>query len=203
MRPQLAKKQASKVRGYRGRDISGLPQEEQAKVLARRASNRKAAARCRQKKLDRIKNLEDQVEQLQQKNAEKQKEVRQVSTAVERLKSVLQEHLQSGCTQFFPFERDAQLHSLEAPTTPGELDGTMPLPVKTEPEDSGYDKYACAIPVETEVGSESNQEDWGFFAEFLNQYGSAPPQSKTALAFGNSEASSSNPSNEFEFNMWK
>jgi hypothetical protein len=203
MHSQLANKQASKVGGRRGRDISGLPQAKQEKIEKRRERNRLAAAKCRQKKLNRIEDLTGKVEQLQQENAEKQEEMRQVLTEVERLKSVWQQHRQSGCTQFFPFELDAQVHSLEAPATPGDLDSTMLLPVKTEPEDSGYDKYACAIPVETEVGSKSNEneEDWGFFADFLNQYGSAPSQSKTALAFGNSEARSSNLSNKFEFNI--
>lgn len=206
MHSQLTNKQASRVGGRRGRDISGLPQAKQEEIEKRREVNRLAAARCRQRVVGKIQSLSDQVEQLQQENAEKQEEVRQVSTEVEHLKSLLQQHRQSGCAVPSPSEVNAQLHSLEAPATPDNLDSTMPLPVKTEPEDPGYEyayaipveTYDGAIPVETEADPESNEEDWFFFVEFLNQYGSAPSQSNTALAFGNSEASSSNPSNEFE-----
>ena len=72
-------------------------EQELLKLEHRRARNREAAIRCRTKKLRRIADMEERVNELRKKNGELTSTISSHKTEIIRLKKVIMEHSKHGC----------------------------------------------------------------------------------------------------------
>jgi len=71
--------------------------QESAKLERKRARNREAAARCRKRKLERISNLDERVNELKEENADLASVVKRLRASVCQLKQEVMEHVSNGC----------------------------------------------------------------------------------------------------------
>jgi len=74
-----------------------MDDQESAKLDRKRARNRLAATRCRNRKLERISRLEDRVKELKGQNSRLGETAAALREQVLRLKQNIMEHTQSGC----------------------------------------------------------------------------------------------------------
>jgi len=72
-------------------------QIEKFKVERKRERNRIAASKCRQRKIDRIQQLEEQVDRLKQERAAFEEESAKLKAELEYLKRQLKDHTALGC----------------------------------------------------------------------------------------------------------
>ena len=80
-------------------DIRPIDMDEQelAKLDRKRARNRQAATRCRNRKLERISRLEERVAELKGQNSQLQQSAAGLRDEVSRLKHAIIEHTRRGC----------------------------------------------------------------------------------------------------------
>merc|ERR1711963_889086 len=71
--------------------------QEKIKLERKRLRNRQAAAKCRKKKLERISQLDDRVQQLKTENGDLAAVVKKMKASVATLKQEIMEHERSGC----------------------------------------------------------------------------------------------------------
>ncbi|CAB3405495.1 unnamed protein product [Caenorhabditis bovis] len=71
--------------------------QEKKKLERKRARNRQAASKCRQKKMDRIKELEDMVNYEKQRAARLDVEYEQLQNALNSLHEIIKKHSGFGC----------------------------------------------------------------------------------------------------------
>merc|ERR1712213_279140 len=71
--------------------------QEKIKLERKRLRNRLAASKCRQRKLDRISQLDDRVQQLKSENADLAAVVKKMKASIADLKEEVMEHMKSGC----------------------------------------------------------------------------------------------------------
>jgi len=74
-----------------------MDEQEMAKLERKRARNRQAATRCRNRKLERISRLEERVAELKGQNAQLQQSASALRDEVSRLKHAIIEHTRRGC----------------------------------------------------------------------------------------------------------
>jgi len=74
-----------------------MDEQEHAKLERKRARNRLAATRCRNRKLERISKLEDRVAELKQQNGQLVQTASALREEVARLKRGIVEHTRRGC----------------------------------------------------------------------------------------------------------
>ena len=74
-----------------------MDEQEMAKLERKRARNRQAATRCRNRKLERISRLEDRVAELKGQNSQLQQSAASLRDEVARLKHAIIEHTRRGC----------------------------------------------------------------------------------------------------------
>merc|ERR1712018_43945 len=88
------RKQSSNVK-----DISPIDMESQEiiKLERKRLRNRLAASKCRKRKLERISNLDEKVEDLKSENTELMGIVKKLKDSICNLKQEVMEHVQHGC----------------------------------------------------------------------------------------------------------
>jgi len=80
-------------------DIRPIDMDEQelCKLERKRARNRQAATRCRNRKLERISRLEERVSELKGQNSQLQQSAAALRDEVARLKQAIIEHTRRGC----------------------------------------------------------------------------------------------------------
>ncbi|CAJ0590125.1 unnamed protein product [Cylicocyclus nassatus] len=87
---------ARKTGGRRPKEFEMGPeiedQEELDKKLKRRQRNKEAAARCRQRRLDLMTNLQEQVDKFKAENEKKELEIRAMKTQMAQMESFLRSH---------------------------------------------------------------------------------------------------------------
>jgi len=74
-----------------------MDDQETAKLERKRARNRLAATRCRNRKLERISRLEERVNELKGQNSKLAETAAALRAQVSKLKQNITEHTQSGC----------------------------------------------------------------------------------------------------------
>merc|ERR1712173_372359 len=74
-----------------------MDSQEKIKLERKRLRNRLAASKCRQRKLDRISQLDDRVQQLKSENADLAAVVKKMKASIADLKEEVMEHMKSGC----------------------------------------------------------------------------------------------------------
>merc|ERR1719288_624090 len=74
-----------------------MESQERIKLERKRLRNRQAAAKCRKKKLERISQLDDRVQQLKTENGDLAAVVKKMKASVATLKQEIMEHERSGC----------------------------------------------------------------------------------------------------------
>jgi len=74
-----------------------MDEQEMAKLERKRARNRQAATRCRNRKLERIARLEERVTELKGQNSQLQQSATALREEVSRLKHAIIEHTRRGC----------------------------------------------------------------------------------------------------------
>lgn len=74
-----------------------MDDQERKKLERKRARNRAAASKCRQRKLERIQELEAQVQQERQRNAQLQSTIEHAKQELQQLRQNIEEHRQQGC----------------------------------------------------------------------------------------------------------
>lgn len=74
-----------------------MDEQEMAKLERKRARNRQAATRCRNRKLERISRLEERVAELKGQNSQLQQSATSLREEVSRLKHAIIEHTRRGC----------------------------------------------------------------------------------------------------------
>jgi len=74
-----------------------MDEQEMAKLERKRARNRQAATRCRNRKLERIARLEERVAELKGQNSQLQQSASALRDEVSRLKHAIIEHTHRGC----------------------------------------------------------------------------------------------------------
>ena len=74
-----------------------MDEQETAKLERKRARNRQAATRCRNRKLERISRLEERVAELKGQNSQLQQSASALRDEVSRLKHAIIEHTRRGC----------------------------------------------------------------------------------------------------------
>ena len=74
-----------------------MDDQERKKLERKRARNRAAASKCRQRKLERIQELEGHVQQERQRNAQLQSAIERTQQELQQLRQSLEEHRQAGC----------------------------------------------------------------------------------------------------------
>jgi len=74
-----------------------MDDQEAAKLDRKRARNRLAATRCRNRKLERISRLEDRVKELKGQNSQLAETAAALRDQVSKLKQNIMEHTQHGC----------------------------------------------------------------------------------------------------------
>jgi len=74
-----------------------MDEQEMAKLERKRARNRQAATRCRNRKLERIARLEERVSELKGQNSQLQQSASALRDEVSRLKHAIIEHTRRGC----------------------------------------------------------------------------------------------------------
>merc|ERR1712012_498658 len=74
-----------------------MESQERIKLERKRLLNRQAAAKCRKKKLERISQLDDRVQQLKTENGDLAAVVKKMKASVATLKQEIMEHERSGC----------------------------------------------------------------------------------------------------------
>lgn len=77
--------------------VHSTADQEQLKLERKRLRNRIAATKCRHRKLERISQLEEQVEQIRRDNGHLQQLVTSLRQQVEELKCEVLKHSRSGC----------------------------------------------------------------------------------------------------------
>jgi len=75
-----------------------MDDQDRRKLERKRARNRMAASKCRQRKMERITELELLVQQERQKGASLQHEFEQLQHTVRELNAVLDHHRAAGCS---------------------------------------------------------------------------------------------------------
>ena len=88
---------ASAVSGVSPLSPINMEVQESAKLERKRARNREAAARCRKRKLERISNLDERVNELKEENADLASVVKRLRASVCQLKQEVMEHVANGC----------------------------------------------------------------------------------------------------------
>jgi len=88
---------ASAVSGVSPLSPINMEVQESAKLERKRARNREAAARCRKRKLERISNLDERVNDLKEENADLASVVKRLRASVCQLKQEVMEHVANGC----------------------------------------------------------------------------------------------------------
>ena len=88
---------ASAVSGVSPLSPINMEVQESAKLERKRALNREAAARCRKRKLERISNLDERVNDLKEENADLASVVKRLRASVCQLKQEVMEHVANGC----------------------------------------------------------------------------------------------------------
>ncbi|VDM21123.1 unnamed protein product [Wuchereria bancrofti] len=73
-------------------------EQEKKKLERKRARNRLAASKCRQKKLQKINDLEKQVEEEKLKANRLNEDLKLLETSIAQLRQLLQEHHNNGCS---------------------------------------------------------------------------------------------------------
>jgi len=74
-----------------------MESQERIKLERKRLRNRQAAAKCRKRKLERISQLDDRVQQLKTENSDLAAVVKKMKASVASLKQEIMEHERSGC----------------------------------------------------------------------------------------------------------
>ena len=74
-----------------------MDEQETVKLERKRARNRQAATRCRNRKLERISRLEERVTELKGQNSQLQQSAAALREEVARLKQAIIEHTRRGC----------------------------------------------------------------------------------------------------------
>merc|ERR1712189_103067 len=74
-----------------------MDSQEKIKLERKRLRNRLASSKCRQRKLDRISQLDDRVQQLKSENADLAAVVKKMKASIADLKEEVMEHMKSGC----------------------------------------------------------------------------------------------------------
>ncbi|EJW85217.1 hypothetical protein WUBG_03870 [Wuchereria bancrofti] len=82
---------------FSGDSYDALEQEKK-KLERKRARNRLAASKCRQKKLQKINDLEKQVEEEKLKANRLNEDLKLLETSIAQLRQLLQEHHNNGCS---------------------------------------------------------------------------------------------------------
>merc|ERR1712109_157236 len=88
-----------KGRGSGSKKITPINMESQEKIKLerKRMRNRLAASKCRKRKLERISNLDEKVEDLKSENTELMGIVKKLKDSICNLKQEVMEHVQHGC----------------------------------------------------------------------------------------------------------
>ncbi|EGT35038.1 CBN-JUN-1 protein [Caenorhabditis brenneri] len=74
-----------------------MDDQEKKKLERKRARNRQAASKCRQKKMDRIKELEDQVLHEKHRGQRLDAELVELNRALENFRRMVERHSVTGC----------------------------------------------------------------------------------------------------------
>jgi len=74
-----------------------MESQEKIKLERKRLRNRQAAAKCRKRKLERISQLDDRVQQLKTENSDLAAVVKKMKASVANLKQEIMEHERNGC----------------------------------------------------------------------------------------------------------
>lgn len=80
-----------------GRDGMSMDDQEKKKLERKRARNRQAASKCRQKKMDRIKELEDQVLHEKHRGQRLDAELVELNRALDTFRRMVERHSVTGC----------------------------------------------------------------------------------------------------------
>merc|ERR1712001_562582 len=91
-----ARKNSSNVRGV-GISPIDMESQEVIKLERKRLRNRLAASKCRKRKLERISNLDEKVNDLKDENGELMGIVKRLKESICNLKQEVMEHVQHGC----------------------------------------------------------------------------------------------------------
>jgi len=83
--------------GNNGVSPIDMESQEKIKLERKRQRNRQAAAKCRKRKLERISQLDDRVQQLKTENSDLAAVVKKMKASVASLKQEIMEHERSGC----------------------------------------------------------------------------------------------------------
>lgn len=75
-----------------------MDDQERKKLERKRARNRAAASKCRQRKLERIQELEGLVQVERQRNAQLQTAIDRAQQDLQELRQRIEEHQQAGCS---------------------------------------------------------------------------------------------------------
>nr|ACB41731.1 JUN-1E [Caenorhabditis elegans] len=78
-------------------DSMALDDQEKKKLERKRARNRQAATKCRQKKMDRIKELEEQVLHEKHRGQRLDAELLELNRALEHFRRTVEHHSGNGC----------------------------------------------------------------------------------------------------------
>ncbi|CAD5211754.1 unnamed protein product [Bursaphelenchus okinawaensis] len=92
---------SSDLMGYQNESLD-LDEQERRKLERKRARNRMAASKCRQRKLERIQELEIQLQQEREKNVHLISRAEFMRNRVEDLTKIVEQHRQSGCALELP-----------------------------------------------------------------------------------------------------
>jgi molecular chaperone GrpE (heat shock protein) len=74
-----------------------MDDQERKKLERKRARNRAAASKCRQRKLERIQELEGQVQHERQKCSHLQTEIERVTIELQTMREHYEQHRRAGC----------------------------------------------------------------------------------------------------------
>lgn len=75
-----------------------MDDQERKKLERKRARNRAAASKCRQRKLERIQELEGHVQQERQRNAQLQSAIEKAQHDLQQLRATIDDHRHAGCS---------------------------------------------------------------------------------------------------------
>ncbi|PIC45486.1 hypothetical protein B9Z55_005487 [Caenorhabditis nigoni] len=78
-------------------DMMSMDDQEKKKLERKRARNRQAASKCRQKKMDRIKELEDQVLHEKHRGQRLDAELVELNRALANFRQMVERHSNTGC----------------------------------------------------------------------------------------------------------
>ncbi|CAI2342069.1 unnamed protein product [Caenorhabditis sp. 36 PRJEB53466] len=78
-------------------NMMSMDDQEKKKLERKRARNRQAASKCRQKKMDRIKELEEQVNHEKHRGQRLDAELVELNRALENFRRMVERHSVNGC----------------------------------------------------------------------------------------------------------